>query len=235
MKITKLLALLLVIISCFSFLSSCDGDTDGDKDEKPGEARQLYLDAAEYMNSHAYKQTVVDRVSVTGVEDSVTTTVSYMDGDNYYTYDEATGVATTYYDNVVYIETRDSKRKMQFDIHEMAGELGIGENFDFNMVDTVSDSNIELQKNSDGTSTVKFTIELPTIGPADYEFLIDANGHITSYVINMSYTVMDYTVTTVSEISLEYGDQYKVSPPQDADDYVTVDNITDLFYDKTIG
>ena len=56
---------------------------------------------------------------------------------------------------------------------------------------------------------------------------IHAYGHITKQVVNS--TIASYGIQYLDEITIEYGDQFKVNAPADADDYVTVTSYTNLF------
>jgi hypothetical protein len=57
---------------------------------------------------------------------------------------------------------------------------------------------------------------------------LDKDNRIVEYIISTEMTVMDYTVSSIDKIVVEYGDQYKVSKPEDADSYEVVNSYYDL-------
>ena len=156
----KILALALTLVLCFAALTSCSlfdlGDTDGVPTDDP---KELYRYAAKYMQEHAYKQTVVSMTYIDGELEDTTTEVTHYEGDNYYMDDE-NGMIVTYYDSVIYVQSVNGKKKMNMTVEQFADMIGLGEDFDFSIIDNIPDDDIAFTKNGDGTSTVDFVLEI---------------------------------------------------------------------------
>ena len=228
MKLTKITALALALVLCFALLTSCSlfdlGDTDGVPSDDP---KELYRYAAKYMQEHAYKQTVVSMTYMDGELEDTTTEVTHYEGDNYYM-GSGNGMLVTYYDNVVYVSSANGKKKMNMTVQEFADMVSYDEDYDFDVINDISDDDITFTKNDDGTSTINFVVEMPYIGPMNYSTVIDSKGRITEYTIDYTMTALGMTVRTVQEITVEYGDQYKVYAPADAAEYELVGDYRDL-------
>ena len=229
MKFSKIIVLILALACVVSVLASCDlGDiTDKfDGGKSPETPKEYYEYAYNYMMTHAYKQTTVTTTKVNG-EGTSSTSVSNMEGANYYIEDG--GMKSLYYDGIIYVESAAGKKKMEINFLEMGESIGITENYLTGLNDTLTNDNITLTANEDGTKTLEFSWDFPVLGKCDYVFYLDTENHIVKYTMSYEVAVTeDYVLNTVYETTIEYGDQYKVNPPADPDSYETVDSYYDL-------
>ena len=236
MKLTKILSLILAVICCFSLLVACTVDNGDGGDGEGGEPvsfdnpKELYLNAIEYMNSHAYKQTVVVSTQSNSelIPPSTITETTFYDGPNSRTISEAEGLTTTYFEGVMYVEKGDHKKKMEVDIDEIAGEYGVSTNLEMEQINALSEDDFVLTVNPDGTATVEFTAEFPYVGPTKYTVVINSYGRIVNYNMEFTMSVMDITATTLYETTVEYGTQYKVYAPENADEFTVAESLNDL-------
>lgn len=228
MKLSKILALILALVCMVSVLASCDLlDLEGANDKAPETPKEYYEYALAYMQEHAYKQTTVSEGTV--IDETINSvSVCYMDGANYYIPDED-GVTSTYYNGTLYVQTANAKRKTEIDLKSFAESYGITEDYLTTISDTITDDSITLTKNDDGTTTLVFTADMPIVGSYDYAMTLDKDCRLIKYEMTNSLTIMGYTTTVTNTNTIEYGDQYKVSPPADPDSYEVVDSYYDLF------
>ena len=229
MKLSKIIVLILAIACAVTMLSSCDMEDienlfNGEK--SPETPREYYEYAYDYMMTHAYKQTVVSTVKMNDEIYSGDSEVSYMDGANYCTGDN--GINFIYYDGTIYADRPDGKRKMDIDFEAEGESLGLTKDYFNSVDDSLTDESIKLTKNDDGTATLEFSVTVPYVGECDFVVTLDKDNRIVKYVMTNDMTVMGYHATTIDEVTIEYGDQYKVTPPEDPDSYETVDSYYDL-------
>lgn len=232
MKLSKIIALILAIVCCVSLLASCDIDGEGNGDgssfdpsKMPKTPKEHYEYAVNYMMSNAYKQTIVTSSEFDG-ETYSDESLSYMDGTNYINFED--NATYTYFDGTIYADSPNGKKKMEIDMDEFAESLGVSTDYLNEMSAMLTDDNIKMTKNADGTTTLEFSIELPVLGPTDYVMTLDKNARLVKYTVTSTMTIAGFTTTTVDDITVEYGDQYKVYPPADADAYVVVNSYEDL-------
>ncbi len=230
MKLSKILALILALACFVSILASCDMEGEGnnntfDPSKTPETPKEYYDYAYNYMMSHPYKQTTVSSATFEG-ETSTDTSVCHMDGINYYLVED--GMTAIFYDSTIYVQSAAGKKKMDIDLEAAGEDFGFTDDYFAQVGNSLTDDNIKLTKNADGTTTLEFSINLIALGLTDYVMTLDKDNRVVRYVISNEMTVMGYTGTTVDDSTVEYGDQYKVSPPADADDYEVVDSYYDL-------
>ena len=229
MKFSKIIVLILALACVVSVLASCDlGDiTDKfDGGKSPETPKEYYEYAYNYMMTHAYKQTTVTTTKVNG-EGTSSTSVSNMEGANYYIEDG--GMKSLYYDGIIYVESAAGKKKMEINFLEMGESIGITSDYLNGINGSITDDQITFIKNEDGTKTLEFSWEFPTLGDCDYVFYLDADNRIVKYTMEYEVKMLeDYAISCFYETTLEYGDQYKVNPPADPDSYETVDSYYDL-------
>lgn len=226
---SRIIAIILAIVCMASVFSSCDfamNDVLSGK-RTPETPREYYEYAFNYMQTHAYKQTTTTTSTMNGetyTDDSAS--VSHMDGTNYCSTES--GMAVTYYDGTIYVETATGKRKMKIDIWSMGESYGFTKDYWSSVDEMITDDDIKLTKNDDGTATLEFSVTMLDFGDYDYVVTLDKDNRIVEYIISTEMTVMDYTVSSIDKIVVEYGDQYKVSKPEDADSYEVVNSYYDL-------
>jgi hypothetical protein len=230
MKFTKILALLLALVCCFTALVACDGedkeDEKGGLDETPDTAYEYFLYASDYMATHTHKMTTVTTSSTDGADDIVSETVNYVDGTNYYIPGD---VETTFYDGVIYVSSSSGKRKMSFAGTDLGAALGDANDYVNSMAGSMSDDDFTMTKNDDGTIKLEFSISMAYVGTIDYVWILDNDYRLVSQTLRMTQSYAGYTISTVDVCTYEYSDQYKVTMPADADEYETVDDIYDLY------
>ena len=226
MKITKLISCLLALVCAASIMVACDIEGLGNKE--PETPAEYYTYACDYMLSHPYKQTTVTTVTMDNydMDETSSTSVTYMDGNNYY--QSESGMTTTFYDGTMYVDYLGRKRKAEIDLEELGESFGLSEDYFGMAKDSITDESIKLTENADGTKTLEFEITLPVVGATKYVMTLDASNRVVCYTLTMSMSVMGYTYVTVEECTIEYGEQYKVTPPEDADEYELVDSYMDL-------
>ena len=228
MKLSKIIALILALVCMVSVLASCHLlDLEGANDKAPETPKEYYEYALAYMQEHAYKQTTVSEGTILD-ETYSHVSVCHMDGANYYIPDED-GVTSTYYDGTLYVQTWNAKRKTEVDVYAIGESYGYNEDYFTTINDYLTDDNITLIKNDDGTTTLKFSVTLPVIGDYDYVMTLDKDYLLVEYVMINEVTLMGTTTTLTDTTTIEYGDQYKVNPPADPDSYEVVDSYYDLF------
>jgi hypothetical protein len=227
MKFTKILALTLALACALTLLVSCDLAAleelinSGKTPETPME---YYEYANAYRATHPYKETSVTTTTLNGeiYGDANSVSVTYMDGINYYM--EEDGMKITFCDGIYYVETASDKKKMDMD-----GYLGSLKEDDFGDVESwLSEDSLKLTKNPDGTAILEFAQNIPGVGTYNYVITLDSENRIVKQVLTNEMTMMNYEMITRIESTIEYGDQYKVTPPEDADSYRTVDSIYDI-------
>ena len=226
MKHLKIIAIILAIVCAASLLVSCDlesleGIINGEK--APETPKEYFEYSHEYMQSHPYKQTTVTTSVMNGIS-STNESISHMDGDNYYMEDD--GMISTYYNGTLYVESVMGKKKMNMSI--WGDEYAMVENYLSNVSDSLKNEDITLTKNADGTTTLEFSISIDYAGVYDYVVTLDKENRVVAYFMTNELSVMGYTVNTTYESTIEYGEQYKVSLPEDADSYKEVNSIYDL-------
>ena len=229
MKLSKIITLILALVCMASLLASCGLVDLENSGKKPVTALEHYEYALNYSQSHPYKQTTVTETMLNG-EPYTNTSVCNMDGDNYYMNED--GMTTTYYNGTVYVQSAVGKRKMVIDmkdfIYNLGESAGIAEDYWETLGGTLTDENMTLTKNDDGTSTLKFCITLPYVGTYDCVMTLDKDCRLTKYVMTQETTFMNTTAKVTDTTTYEYGDQYKVSPPADPDSYEVVTSYMDL-------
>lgn len=229
MKLSKILALTLALACALAMLVSCDLGYFEDllnSEKAPETPMEYYEYANAYRATHPYKETSTTTTTLNGeiYGDANSVSVTYMDGINYYM--EEDGMKITFCDGVYYVETATDKIKM-----DVSGYLGSLKEDNFSEVEGwLSDDSLKLTKNADGTATLEFSQNIPGLGTYNYVVTLDSENRIVNQVLTNEMTMMNYAMTTVIESTIEYGDQYKVTPPEDADSYRTVDSIYDIVY-----
>ena len=222
MKLSKIIVIILAVACMLSVFAACDIDDNEKSPETPKEYCEYAFD---YLYAHAYKQTTVNTIVLDG-ETSKVTEVSHIDGSNYYI--DHGYMIVTYCDGTMYVEKGDSKKKAVVDIAALGESVGLTEDYMTGIFDNLKDEDITLTRNADGTITLEFTVDIVVVGKYDYVVTLDKNNHIVKYVLLNEMTAMGYEMSTTSEVTVEYGDQYKVTAPSDADSYETVDSYYDL-------
>lgn len=226
MKLSKIFALALALTCLISMLVSCDLEGIGDMlngGKTPETPKEYFEYSYDYMQSHPYKQTTVTTIVMNGVS-TTDESVSNMDGPNYYL--ENDGMISILYDNTLYVQTATEKKKM--DMTALGDEYAMVEDYIGQVNDSLADADITLTKNDDGTTTLEFSISIDYAGRYDYVVTLDNNNRAVEYLITNEMNVMNYSMNTTYEITIEYGEQYKVLPPEDPDSYKTVDSVYDL-------
>ena len=227
MKLAKLIALIIAVVCLVACFSAC-GDVVPSV-ELPKTAEEYCQYAMDYMAIHAYKMHTKSTTSMSfgQVEDTVDESDTYMDGANMrveMTLEDCGDFVITYYNGTIYYKTPFGNKKMAGADQEDIDALYDG-------IKTLSASMLEgvemtLTKNDDGTAKLEFSTNL--LGESHYVMEFDKDCRIIKQTLTMDITVVDITATTKWESTIEYGDQYKVSAPDYADAYVSVDSMTDL-------
>lgn len=236
MKLSRIIVIILALACMISTLASCDldgtEDKRGDDDYTNLETPRDYFDYAfNYMHTHTYKETSVVITEFNGEkfeEDDVS--VTYMDGANYYLVDG--GMSTIYYNGTMYVDGPAGKRKTEIDLEsftESMGEsVGIAKDYWSNVDNFLVEDSLKHTKNADGTSTLEFSINFPNVTQYDCVVKLDNKNRIVEYTLTMEMTMQNYVMKSTDVLTIEYGDQYKVTPPEDPDSYETVDSYFDL-------
>lgn len=236
MKFTKFLALILAILCCVSVFAACDGESSGLEDldiyegENPVTPLEKLQYAYKYAHEHPYKRYThsTATVEILDMDPVVSETIYFMDNGNYYTNDE--GRDTTFHNGVMYVSSTNGKKKA------IVSEAGYGEMID--EITVLAKTAIEDLREEDITMTavdggyvLEFSVQITYVYDytMSYVTTLDKNNHIISETVVTEALIMGYNYRYVDEMTYEYGDQYKVSAPADADEYELVDSLTDLF------
>ena len=227
MKLAKLIALIIAVVCLVACFSAC-GDVVPSV-ELPQNADEYYQYAMTYTATHPYKMHTKSTTSMGSdlIEDIIDENDTYMDGSNMrgeMTVEGYGDFMITYYNGTIYYKTPFGNKKMAGASQEDLSALYDG-------IQTLSDSMMEgvemtLTKNDDGTAKLEFSTNF--LGEGHHVMEFDKDCRLIKQTSVMDITAVGMTATTHREITLEYGDQYKVSAPDDADAYVTVDSMTDL-------
>ena len=235
MKFTKFLAIVLAILCCVSVFAACDGESSGLEDleiyegENPVTPLEKLQYAYKYALEHPYKLHSHSTATVGSLDMGpiVSETIHFMDNGNYYTNDEGRDI--TLYDGVMYVSSSNGKKKA------IIGEIGYGEMID--EITVLSKTAIENLTEEDVTMTevdggyvLEFSLQITYVYDytISYATTLDKNNHIISETTVTEAVIMGHNYRYVDVMTHEYGDQYKVSAPADADDYELVDSLADL-------
>ncbi len=235
MKLSRIIVIILALTCMISMLASCDldgpEDMRGDDNTNLETPREYFDYAFNYLNTHTHKETSAVTTELNGeIYGEADVSVTHMDGANYYLVDD--GISTIYYNGTMYVESPAGKRKTDIDLEsfgESMGEsVGIAKDYWSNVDNMLVEDSLKLTKNADGTSTLEFSINIPTLTPYDCVVTLDKENRIVEYTLTMEVTMLNYVMISTDVITIEYGDQYKVTPPEDPDSYETVDSYYDL-------
>lgn len=219
---TLLLALSIVLSLSFA-MTSCGGGSD--ESDKPTTASEYYEYAMDYMTNHPYKAYAKTTKTYDGSEYSVEEELYYCDGLNFITEFEEEDIGKfvmTFHDGSLYYSTPYGNKKLTSKVTASdleALEMGMQE-FSASLT---KDVEMKLTKNEDGTAKLEFTVEI--MGTNDeYVMNFDKDCRLVSY----TNTGTSFGLTEVLEQTFEFDEKYKVSAPENADEYEEVDNIMDL-------
>jgi hypothetical protein len=234
MKFTKFISIVLAIVFCIGMLAACGGENDGtgepSDENAPVTALEKLTYAYDYALENPYKQHVLSTSSSTdqeGIDPVESETVHFIDGENYYT--ELDGVVQTYHNGIIYVnsELLGSKKKLAVSdddygqivdqVNKMANEA----------INGLTEDDITMSKTKDGY-VLEYTVKITYVYEFTFRYVttLDKNNRMIGSTVT---TETAYGFNYVDVITYEYGEQYKVNAPSDADEYELVDSYLDLF------
>jgi hypothetical protein len=214
-------------------LVGCDliGEEEFDPN-MPRETARDYLRYANYCLSNTPYKLTTYTTSIVDGEEVTDVSVIHNDGTNYYEHDEETQTTLIYCDGFYYVSSPSIKKKMNISINELYSYIQTEEDVAplSDVTDYVKDKDLELIANEDGTKILKFMVNIPFFGNTSYEIHFDKNDLVTKQIISAEGSLAGYGFSTYCEGIIEFGEQYKVTPPADADQYEEVSSFLEIAY-----